>query len=289
METDDLLGCHVSIAGGFDRAVERGTELECTAIQIFTRNQLRWHSRPIEREDIDRFKCVRSENISLREICAHGSYLPNLASPDTEVKKRSIRSLTEEFKRCGILGIRWLIVHPGNHMGHGERAGIRRIVSSLREVLEEDSEAVTILVETTAGQGTGVGYRFEHLRDIIGGAGEDRVGACLDTCHIFASGYDLRGEEEYEKTLCCWERTIGLSKLGAIHLNDSKGSLGSRIDRHQHIGKGMIGTDAFKRFMLDERFTGVPKIIETPKKMDSADMADMDVRNLELLRTLRDG
>jgi deoxyribonuclease-4 len=280
---DVLLGCHVSIVGGFDIAVERGAALGCTAIQIFTRNQLRWYSKPIEREQIERFRRALTGNAGVQEVCAHGSYLPNLASPDTGIAKRSILSVSDELERCGKLGVCCLILHPGSHMEYGEKAGIRRIVSSLRSALGGRSEAVRVLVETTAGQGTGLGYRFEHLRDIADGVGDHRLGACLDTCHIFAAGYDIRSDEEYERTLDHWDRTVGLSNLRAIHLNDSKGDIGSRIDRHQHIGEGMIGLDAFRRFMQDERFNEVPKIIETPKRMNGA---DMDVSNLEILRSL---
>jgi deoxyribonuclease-4 len=285
-DKDDLLGCHVSIAGGFDRAVERGAGLGCTALQLFTRNQLRWHSKPIEREQIESFTRSLSGNTRVREVCAHGSYLPNLASPDPEIKRRSIASVKDELERCGLLGISCLIIHPGNHMEEGEKEGIRKVVSSLTEAMKSRDGRVKVLVETTAGQGTGLGYRFEHLRDIVSGVGDAMAGVCFDTCHVFAAGYDLRGEDEYGRTLDQFDRTIGLSHIEAIHLNDSKGDIGSRLDRHQHIGEGKIGIDAFKRVMRDERFAEVPKIIETPKRMNGA---DMDVRNLEILRTLAVG
>jgi len=285
-DKDDLLGCHVSIAGGFDRAVERGAGLGCTALQIFTRNQLRWQSKPIEREQIESFARSLSGNTRVRKVCAHGSYLPNLASQDPEIKRRSIASVKDELERCGLLGISCFIIHPGNHMGAGEKVGIRKVVSSLKEAMKSRDGRVKVLLETTAGQGTGLGYRFEHLRDIVAGVGESLAGVCFDTCHVFAAGYDLRGDEEYGRTLDQFDRTIGLSHIGAIHLNDAKGDIGSRLDRHQHIGEGKIGSDAFKLFMRDERFAGVPKIIETPKRMNGA---NMDVRNLEILRTLASG
>jgi deoxyribonuclease-4 len=215
----------------------------------------------------------------VRAVCAHGSYLPNLASPDPETRKRSIESVREELGRCGSLGIPFLIVHPGSHMGEGETAGVRRVVSAVNEAFERGPGFVKLLVETTAGQGTSIGYRFEHLRDIIAGVGPERAGACLDTCHVFAAGYDLT-ENEYDNTLERWDRVVGLSYLHAIHLNDSKGVVGSRVDRHQHIGEGAIGIKPFARFMRDDRLVRIAKILETPKKTGRT---DMDRRNMEML------
>lgn len=279
--TDPLLGCHVSVAGGYDSAVHRGEGLGCTAIQVFTRNQLRWESKPLSERQIKGFQNALKCSV-VRAVCAHGSYLPNLASPDPETRKRSIGSVREELGRCRALGIPLLIIHPGSHLGDGESAGIRRIVSAVDEVFEDGTGPVKILLETTAGQGTSVGYRFEHLRDIIAGIGPERAGACFDTCHVFAAGYDLR-EDEYDGTLDRWDRIVGLTNLHAIHLNDSKGAIGSRVDRHQHIGEGTIGIGPFGRFMRDERLVRVPKILETPKKSGGT---DMDRRNLEILQRL---
>jgi deoxyribonuclease-4 len=275
---DLLLGCHVSISGGYDRAVQKGEALGCTAIQIFTRNQLRWESKPLSGRQITDFRHAL-EGSGVRAVCAHGSYLPNLASPDPETRKRSIESVREELGRCGSLGISFLIVHPGSHMGEGETAGVRRVVSAVNEAFERGPGFVKLLVETTAGQGTSIGYRFEHLRDIIAGVGPERAGACLDTCHVFAAGYDLT-ENEYDNTLERWDRVVGLSYLHAIHLNDSKGVVGSRVDRHQHIGEGAIGIKPFARFMRDDRLVRIAKILETPKKTGRT---DMDRRNMEML------
>ncbi|MBN2323034.1 MAG: deoxyribonuclease IV [Spirochaetes bacterium] len=281
---DPLLGCHVSVAGGFDRAVQRGEKTGCTAIQIFTRNQLRWKSGLLSERQIKDFRHALKTS-GVREVCAHGSYLPNLASPDPESRRRSIESVREELCRCGSLGIPFLIVHPGSHLGEGESAGIRRVVSAVDEAFGKDPGSVKLLVETTAGQGTSIGYRFEHLRDIIAAVGPERAGACLDTCHVFAAGYDLK-EDEYDRTLERWERIVGLPHLHVIHLNDSKGAVGSRIDRHEHIGEGAIGIEPFARFMRDERFVRIAKIFETPKKKDGA---DMDRENLKLLVRLSQG
>jgi deoxyribonuclease-4 len=282
--TDLLLGCHVSIAGGYDRAVKKGEDLGCTAIQIFTRNQLRWESGPLSDRQITGFQnALRGSRV--QAVCAHGSYLPNLASPDHETRKRSIGSVREELGRCRSLGIPFLIVHPGSHMGDGETAGIRRVVSAVEEAFKDGTGLVKLLVETTAGQGTSIGYRFEHLRDIIAGIGPERAGACFDTCHVFAAGYDLR-EDEYDDTLDRWDRIVGISHLYAIHLNDSMNAIQSRVDRHQHIGEGAIGIEPFRRFMRDERLVRVPKILETPKKSSGI---DMDRRNIKILTRLSRG
>ncbi len=276
-----LLGCHVSVAGGYYRAVERGEELGCSAIQIFTRSQLRWDSGQIDERDIVAYKKLLSESTKIKLVFAHGSYLFNFASPDRKIINKSILSILDELERCFLLSLPFLIIHPGHHRGLGEDKGIQKIVASLKTVLTNDKGNTMICIETTAGQGTGLGYRFEHIRDIIQGTESDRIGACIDTCHIFASGYDIRTLKEYKKTVDLFDRVVGLSNLKAIHLNDSKGSLASRIDRHMHIGEGHIGRDAFEYFIQDERFEAIPKVIETPKK--SGDR-EMDSVNLEILR-----
>lgn len=276
-----LLGCHVSVSGGYYRAVERGEELGCSAIQIFTRNQLRWSSKRIDEEDIVIYKKFLSESTKIKLVFAHGSYLFNFASPDRKIIKRSTLSILDELERCFLLNLPFLVIHPGHHKGLGEDIGIHKIVASLKTVLNNDTGNTMVCIETTAGQGTGLGYRFEHIRDIIQGIESDRIGACIDTCHIFASGYDIRTFKEYKKTVELFDRVVGLSNLKVIHLNDSKGSLASRIDRHMHIGEGHIGRDAFKYFIQDERFEAIPKVIETPKKLGGR---EMDSFNLEILR-----
>ena len=280
-----LLGCHVSVAGGYYRAVERGSDIGCTVVQIFTRNQLRWWSKPIDKDQINRFKTAFAENSIIDSVFAHGSYLPNLASPNLDIRKKSVLSLKDELDRCDKLQLPSLVIHPGCHMGIGEKKGIQNIIYSLKEVLEDNESDTLICIETTAGQGTGIGARFEHIRDIIGGVDDKRVGSCIDTCHIFASGYDLRTEKEYHRTIENFHDIVGLERLKVIHLNDSKGVCGSRVDRHMHIGEGNIGVDAFGWILRDKRLHSVPKVIETPKKKDGR---EMDHVNLQILRELVD-
>lgn len=277
-----LLGCHASIAGGYHRAIERGSELGCTALQIFTRNQLRWRAKPIEDRELFLFREAREKHREIGIVFAHGSYLLNIAAFDEGLRRRSMCSLAEELERCSLLSLSYLIIHPGSHGGAGEERGIENVTSCLNGVLNTASEGTLLCIETTAGQGSGIGYRFEHLREIMHGLPGDRVGVCLDTCHIFAAGYDLRSRAAYEATIEQLDRIVGLDRLKVIHLNDSKGELGSRIDRHEHIGQGRIGEEAFARIMRDRRFEGVPKIIETPKKEGGK---EMDAVNISLLRS----
>jgi deoxyribonuclease-4 len=278
-----LLGCHVSVSGGYYKAVERGSDIGCTVVQIFTRNQLRWSSKPIDEDQINRFKSALAENSILQIVFAHGSYLPNLASPDLDIKKKSVLSMKDELDRCHKLELPYLVIHPGSHIGAGEKQGVQNIISSLRDVLEDSESNSLICIETTAGQGTGIGARFEHIRDIISGVGEKRVAACIDTCHVFASGYDLRTKEEYHRTIENFHKVVGLESLKVMHLNDSKGVCGSRVDRHMHIGEGTIGIDAFGWILGDKRLRGVPKVLETPKKKDGK---EMDQVNLQILKDL---
>jgi deoxyribonuclease-4 len=278
-----LLGCHVSVSGGYYRAIERGSKIGCTVVQIFTRNQLRWRSKPINKDQIEHFKSALAEDKNVKLVFAHGSYLPNLASPYRDIRKKSILAIKDELDRCDKLGLPYLVVHPGSHMGIGESKGIKNIVSSLKSILANNDGDCAICIETTAGQGTGLGARFEHIRDIIGGVDEKRVAACIDTCHIFTSGYDLRTKEKYLKTIARFHSVVGLEMLRVMHLNDSKGACGSRLDRHTHIGEGHIGVDAFGWILNDERLSGVPKVFETPKKKDGK---EMDEVNLEILRKL---
>ena len=260
-----LLGAHISISGGIYKAPQRGRELGCDAIQIFTRSQRQWNAKPLSEEDIKRFK----ENVvkyKIRAVIVHASYLVNLGSPNDDTFKKSLNAIIDDARRAEALGIRYLVFHPGAHMNAGEDFAIKRIAEGLNKAIEEtEGFKVMFLLETTAGQGTNVGYRFEHIAQIIDLVDDkSRIGACLDTAHIFAAGYDITSEEKYEQTIDLFDEIIGLKRLKVFHLNDSKKELGSRIDRHEHIGKGLIGLDGFRFILNDKRFRNHPMILETP-------------------------
>lgn len=278
------LGAHQSIAGGTPRAIERGVEVGCRVLQIFVKNSNRWIGKPIERTEARAFRsAARTANLS--RVIAHTSYLINLASPVAELRRQSIAALVEEIERCRRLGIPDLVYHPGAHCGEGETAGVRRIAASLDEVFGRTAGSrVRILLETAAGQGSCVGHRFEHLRDILGAVRTPRrIAACFDTCHVHAAGYDIVTHEGWLETIAAFDRTIGLSRLAAIHVNDSKKPRGSRVDRHEHIGKGTIGRRGFRNLMTDKRLATIPKFLETPKDEDTL---VQDRRNLAVLRRL---
>ena len=280
-KTEPLLGSHMSIAGGTHLALERAEHAGCQVIQIFVKNNNRWVGKPISEEEAETFQ-KSWERSAIQEVVAHDCYLINLASPLDEMWQRSIDALIDELERCDRLGLSYLVTHPGSHMGRGEEQGVRRIARAIDQIHQKDWK-VRIALETTAGQGTSVGYRFEHLRDIIGAVRQpDRLAVCMDTCHIFAAGYDIREEEDYQKTMESFDQTVGLDKLRIFHFNDSKRGWGSRVDRHEHIGRGEIGTSAFASILNDERLTGVPKILETPKGKTHRE----DKRNLKVLRSL---
>ena len=278
-----VLGAHMSTSGGLWQALDRGARDGCNAIQIFTRNNNRWKAKPLDDDEIDRFS-TRCRETGIEPVLAHGSYLINLATPDADLMKRSIGAFGEELERCARLGIPALVAHPGAHMGSGEGVGCGRVASALDAILESGAGAgVRVLLETTAGQGTSVGHRFEHLRDIIGAMRHGaRVGICVDTCHVFAAGYDIRTRRGYDAVMEECGEVLGLDSIGAFHLNDSLKDIGCRVDRHQHIGRGFIGLEPFRGLMNDPRFDGVPMILETPKGMDGAE----DRANLALLRGL---
>lgn len=278
-----LLGAHMSVAGGVDKAILRGHELKCTAIQIFLKYNTRWQGEPLSPREQDAF-LKNQKQTGLACILAHNCYLINLASPDDSIYKKSFNAMLDEMERASALGIRNLVIHPGSHVGSGMTRGIRKIAASLNLLFEKTKgQKVGILLETTAGQGTGIGHRFEQIAEIIGEVKDkNRAGVCMDTAHIFAAGYDIRTKGAYQDTLREFDRIVGLKSIKAIHMNDSRKSLGSRIDRHEHIGKGFIGLDAFGFIMKEERFREVPKILETPK--DSGDKYDK--RNLRILRNL---
>ena len=278
-----LLGAHLSIAGGTPEAVKAARDLGCTALQIFVKNASRWYAPPIAEEESRHFQELR-ELVQLRSAVAHGSYLVNLASPDEGLWRRSLSAVKDELERSEALGLEFLVLHPGSHLKTGETVGIQRISEALNHIHEECGELrVKIALETTAGQGTNLGYRFEQLRDMLDGCKlPERVAICLDTCHVFAAGYDIREEESYGATTARFEEVLGFEKLAVLHLNDSKRELGSRVDRHEHIGMGQIGLGAFESIMNDRRLVDLPKILETPKGEDGLE----DRRNLEKLRAL---
>ena len=279
------MGAHMSIAGGTPLALERARQAGCAVLQIFVKNNNRWKGKPLSDEEVKRFRDAWAES-KIREVVAHDSYLINLASPRDELWQRSIEALIDELERCQRLGLNFLITHPGSHMGTGEAQGIKRIAQAIDQIHERCDWRVPIALETTAGQGTSVGYQFEHLRDIIASTRHpEGVVVCLDTCHIFAAGYDIREKAEYVRTMEAFDQVVGLEKLRVFHFNDSKKDLGSRVDRHEHIGRGKIGTSGFAWILNDNRFTSISKILETPKGKTHRE----DRRNLKVLHSLVKG
>ena len=281
-------GAHMSIAGGLERAFAAGVAAGCDCLQIFVKNQRQWAGRPLSDEAVAQYKAAEQAT-GLGPVVAHATYLINMASPDAANRRRSVDALTDELNRCARLGVPYLVLHPGSHMGEGVDAGIQRIVRALNEVHKRTAPAsVQVLLETTAGQGNSVGHEAEHLGRIIEGAREPgRLGVCLDTCHLFAAGYDIRTAQGYERLLGELSEHVGLQRVRCIHVNDSKGACGSRLDRHEHIGKGKIGKAGFRNLLTDPRFAGVPRILETPKGKDGRG-TDLDRVNLRRLRSLLD-
>jgi deoxyribonuclease-4 len=276
-----LLGAHMSIGGGVHMAIERGCSIKCTAVQMFVKNNMQWFARPLMREEIRAFLEHRQRG-ELLSIFAHANYLINLAATNPQFLENSIRALSEELTRAGQLELPFLVLHPGAHLGAGETAGLDKIVSSINRVFRKIPKVKTkIALETTAGQGSCLGHRFEQIAHIIENVREpERLCVCLDTAHVFAAGYDIGSESGVKKTFREFDRVIGRDRLAAIHLNDSKTPRGSRVDRHQHIGKGEIGLDAFRFIMRDRRFANIPKVLETPKSKELRE----DVANLKTLR-----
>lgn len=279
------LGAHMSIAGGVGNAFVRGESVGCECMQIFTKSSNQWKARPLAEEDIKGFNKNRKDT-GVWPVVAHNSYLINLASPDKELYEKSIDAMLIEIERAEALGLPYIIMHPGAHVGSGEDAGLASVVDALNLLFERTKgHRVSLLLETTAGQGTVLGHRFEHIRAIIDKVKDDkRVGVCLDTCHSYVAGYDIK--KRYDAVFKEFDKIIGLKRLKAFHLNDTLKVLGSRVDRHWHIGKGELGLETFERLMRDERFKELPMILETPKGMDE-DGNDMDVVNLRILRKLR--
>ncbi len=277
------VGAHMSIAGGMERAVERAVAAGCEALQVFTRNASQWAAKPFAPGEPERFRAA-VDAAGLHPVMAHDSYLINVGSPDEALWTRSLAALDVELQRCAALGVRYLVMHPGSHVGAGEAAAIERIACALDELHARHGREVTILLENTAGQGTNVGHRFEHLAAILERTKEpDRVGVCIDTSHAWAAGYDLGTDAGWDATWGELDRVLGLARVRALHVNDSKKPQGSRVDRHEHIGLGEMGPGPFWRLMNDPRFDGLPASLETEKDDDLRD----DVRNLAALRALR--
>lgn len=278
-----LFGAHMSVAGGLHNAVSASTALGCETVQLFTKNANQWNAKPLTEDEIRTFRRAVAES-GLKFPTAHDSYLINLASPDDAIYRRSIEAFVLELQRAEVLGLSYLVMHPGAHTGSGEDAGIRRAIAALDEVHSRCSGFNSmVLLETTAGQGTTLGYRFEHLAAMLQGVkNSDRLGICLDTCHIFAAGYALGTVEEYAATLDQFNRTIGVEHLKLFHINDSAKPFNSRVDRHAGLGQGAIGLEAFRQLVADPRFRNLPMILETPKENERGDA--MDPVNLEILR-----
>ncbi|MDI6700245.1 MAG: deoxyribonuclease IV [bacterium] len=257
------LGAHLSISDGFLKMFETADSIKCSAVQIFAKNQRRWESKSLAKGEIDDFKKgFKSSNVKYVNI--HASYLLNLATKDEEIFQKSINNLSDDLKRAEELKIEDVVFHPGNHLGEGEEFGIRRVAQAL-DIIFENVGYGNILLETTAGQGSSIGYRFEHLRDIIAKVKkQERVFVCYDTCHTFEAGYDIREKDSYEKTFEDFDRIIGLKKLKLFHLNDSKFDKGLKKDRHEFIGKGFLGLKSFELILKDRRFKKHPMVLEVP-------------------------
>jgi deoxyribonuclease-4 len=273
----------MSIAGGLERSFARGEEVGCETMQIFTKSNNQWKAKELSEQDVERYASAR-EASPITPVVAHDSYLINLASPTEELLVRSREAFLVEVERCELLAIPYLVMHPGAHKEAGEEQGLKTIAESIDWVHRQTAGyKVKVLLETTAGQGSNLGYTFAQLRQIIDMVEEgDRLGICLDTCHVFTAGYDITTRKGYEATFDELDRVIGLERLHAIHLNDSKKPLGSRVDRHEHIGKGALGLEPFRMLVNDQRLLDVPMILETPKGKDNAE----DLENLATLRGL---
>ncbi len=277
-----LLGAHESVAGGLHLAFERIERVGGKALQIFTRNQRQWQPAELTVEEIELFRKAH-DRCGGMPVASHASYLINLATGKKELLEKSVHGLALELTRCAQLGVPYVVLHPGSHGGDGVETGLERFTRGLDEAIERSAVAVQVLVETTAGQGTSLGSSFEELAYIVSNTKfPQSLGVCVDTCHIFAAGYEFSTADGYEETFGALERLVGLDRIRFFHLNDSKKELSSRVDRHEHIGKGTIGLDGFKNLLNDKRFAGLPMTLETPK----GDSLAEDRQNLEILRSL---
>lgn len=276
-----LLGAHMSIAGGVKNALIEGESIGCTAIQIFTASNRQWSFNPLKEEDVQAYLAYKKTS-PLQSVISHGSYLINLGSPEPDIAQKSMRALKAELLRCHQLDIPYAVIHPGARLTSSEQECLEKIAHNI-DIILADTPKTMVLLENTAGQGSNVGYTFEQLAFLLKKIHhQSRVGICFDTCHAFVAGYDFTSKESYESMWNDFDSIIGLEKLKAIHLNDSKKGIGSHVDRHEGIGQGAIGLQGFEYIMNDDRFIHIPKILETPKEKDLAE----DVRNLEVLRSL---
>lgn len=280
-----ILGAHMSIAGGYYKAANAAAEAGCDCVQLFTKNNNQWRAKELTDADAERFRAKLDEH-GITHPISHDSYLINMASPNDELWKKSIDAFVIELQRAGKLGIPYVVAHPGAFTTSSEEAGIARIVEALDEVHRQTPDVpARCLLETTAGQGSNLGWRFEHLADIMAGVAEpDRLGVCFDTCHVFAAGYPMGTEKEYKATMKTVNQTVGVKQIKAFHMNDSLKPLGSRVDRHAGIGRGELGLEPFRWLMNDRRFKKVPMYLETPKGEENGEL--LDVINLRVLRGL---
>jgi deoxyribonuclease-4 len=280
----DELGAHMSIAGGLYQALERGRAAGCGAVQIFLKNQRQWAARPLVAADVRTFRAVRRRS-GIRHLFAHASYLINLASPSPAAWAQAVDAFTDELERAEALGLSCVVIHPGSHMGAGLEPGLAQVRAALDETIARTSGyRVKIALENTAGGGHSVGRTFVELAALMARAARpERLGVCVDTCHLFAAGYDIRSEAGYRRAMAECDETVGRRCVLAFHLNDAKAPLGSGLDRHEHIGRGRLGLAPFRRLLNDPTFARVPKVLETPKEPEPT----ADLRNLATLRRLR--
>jgi deoxyribonuclease-4 len=279
------LGAHMSIAGGLDKAIWAASKIGFQTVQLFSKNNNQWKAPPLTDTQVAAFRGALAET-GIVDPVVHTSYLINLGTADDFLWNRSIDGMTVEVERCEALGILDLVLHPGAHTGSGEGAGLLRVAQGLDEVHRRTKGCpVHIDLETTAGQGTCLGHRFEHLEQILGQVSEpERLGVCCDTCHLFAAGYSLATPEEYDETITALDRTLGCERVRVWHLNDSRKERGSRVDRHEAIGRGCMGLEPFRNLVNDRRFRAIPMILETPKGVEDGE--DLDAINLRTIRRL---
>lgn len=282
------LGAHMSIAGGYYKAVDAAAELGMDVVQIFTKNNNQWRAKPLTDEDVERFQQALAEG-GVGQPVAHSSYLLNLASPDQALWEKSCDALVVELRRATRLGLIGLVMHPGSHTTSTEEEGLARVAAGIDrvfdEILSEDETVVPLLLENTAGQGSNLGWKFEHLGEIIGQSRHEQyLRVCLDTCHTFAAGYPLADRKDYLATFKAFDQAVGIDRVAAFHLNDSKKPFGSRVDRHEHIGEGELGLEPFRHLLNDRRFSKVPMYLETPK--GDRDGTNLDAMNLATLLSL---
>ena len=280
-----LLGAHMSIAGGYEKSVEAAYRCQCDCVQLFTKNNNQWQAKPITDEKIDAFQ-GRLAELGISHPISHSSYLINLASPKPELWKKSIDAMIVELQRAEQLGIPYVVFHPGAFVTSTEKMGLRKIILALNEIHRQlKTTTAQCLLETTAGQGSNLGWRFEHLAAILDGVKDPgRLGVCFDTCHVFAAGYPMDSEKEFKSTMREFNRIVGVKCIKAFHLNDSKREFGSRVDRHDHIGRGKMGLEPFRHLLADRRFRKIPMYLETPKGTEKGQ--ELDMINLKILRDL---